>query len=149
MAHPLPLTETLLLRYLLGLLLQGNLGTLHYRRAGRVLSTSCPMASWQRRPIRPTVIHAFQRETLIVTTPATFSLGIGHPLDLVCCKNCHGNNPQVYCVHDVTHRRDHQRRSAVILHSQQAHLQGPGVSFLVSLPSSLLPHARPSQSRVR
>lgn len=44
------LEETLLLRYLLGLLLQG---ALHYRRAGRELSTCCPIGQLAAGPQGP------------------------------------------------------------------------------------------------
>lgn len=150
------LEETLLLRYLLGLLLQG---ALHYRRAGRALSTCCPIGQLVADPQGPLLfMPSNKRHSSSPPTPATSSLGIWassiHPI-FVCCKNCHGNTSEStpYCVHAVTHRRDHRGHKTipvVIQHGRTAegtrpnppcpgHPQEPGAASWsrIPLPSCL------------
>lgn len=66
-------------------------------------------------PTRPTVIHAFPQETLVVTTPATSSLGswVSRIHSVLLLQKLPWKHARVYCVRAVTHRRDHRDHKTI------------------------------------
>lgn len=148
------LEETLLLRYLLGLLLQGALAL---SACGTSVIDMLPNWPAGSGPTRSTVIHAFQQETLVVTTPATSSLSIWAASihsTLVVARTAMETRPSLLCT-CVTHRRDHRDHktiSAVMQHGRTAEgpPQEPGAaqrSLLVLYPLALLSCNRPRSAR--
>lgn len=123
--HPLPLKETSLLRYLPGLAAPGCAAL---SAGGTRVIDMLPNWPAGSGPTSPTVIHAFQQETLVVTTPATSSLGSwasgGH--SILSLQELPWKHARVHCVHAVTHRWDHRDHrghktiSAVIQHRRTA-----------------------------